>query len=155
MEDSKRPVGRPLFDGKDEGQIVAKLEYAWSLGCTDLEACLLADISKDTLYRYQREHPDFCERKERLKENMVLKARESVAKHLDESGELAIKYLERKKKDEFSLRSELTGADGGPVEVKEIKQLDDKALYAIAQRDNASGGDEGVGQTGVGSETSS
>jgi len=149
MEEEKRPVGRPLFDGKDEKDIIAKLEYGWSLGCTDLEACLLADISKDTLYRYQKANPRFCERKERLKESLILKARESVAKHLDESGELAIKFLERKKKDEFSLRSEITGADGKPLEVREIKQLDDNALYEIAKGD-ASASEAGISQEGAG-----
>jgi hypothetical protein len=42
---------------------VAKLEQAFAFGCTDLEACLYADISKDCLYNYQKKHPEFVDRK--------------------------------------------------------------------------------------------
>jgi len=42
-----------------------KLEEAFAMGCTDLEACLYADISSSTLYNYQKAHPDFLERKEK------------------------------------------------------------------------------------------
>jgi hypothetical protein len=89
-----------------------------------------------------------------LKENPVLIARTSVTKHMRDNGDLAIKFLERKKKDEFSLRSEITGPDGGPMEVKEIKQLDDKALYTLAQGINITAGSvTGVSTEGAGEET--
>ena len=105
-------VGRPT---KMTDDTVRKLEEAFSLGCSDLEACLLADISKQTLYDYQKIHPEFVDRKEMLKEKPILLARTSVIKGLDENPELALKFLERKKKDEFSLRNELTGKDGQPL----------------------------------------
>ena len=54
--------------------VLRKLEDAFALGCTDLEACLYADISKTTLYDYQKDHPEFAERKEKLKETPTLKA---------------------------------------------------------------------------------
>lgn len=38
-----------------------------------------------------------------------MKARKSVVNALTKDPDLALKYLERKKKDEFSLRSEHTG----------------------------------------------
>ena len=98
-------------------QVVAKLEEAFLLGCTDLEACFFANISKDTLYNYQNKNPEFIERKERLKSNPVFKARRSVLDHIDGDGNLAMKYLERKCKDEFGLKNEsvLTGANGAPL----------------------------------------
>lgn len=102
-------VGRPTVMTPE---ILSKLEYAFSLGCSDLEACFYANIGKTTLYEYQKENPDFTDRKAELKENPVLLARQSVIKHMADDGDLAIKYLERKKKDEFSLRQELTGKDG-------------------------------------------
>jgi hypothetical protein len=82
-----------------------QLEEAFALGCSDLEACLYADICKTTLYKYQELNPEFVNRKERLKENPVLKARTTFVGALDQP-EYAVKYLERKKKDEFSLRTE-------------------------------------------------
>ena len=43
--------------------IVAKLESAFLMGCTDNEACLYADIDRSTLYRYQEKNPEFSDRK--------------------------------------------------------------------------------------------
>lgn len=90
-------IGRPTVMTED---VLHKLEEAFALGCTDLEACLYADISKTVLYNYQKEHPEFVERKEELKEKPVLKARTTVVKSLDDPNH-AFKYLERKKRGEF------------------------------------------------------
>ena len=124
----KRPktqciCGRPLFDGKDEDTVIAKLESAFSIGCTDKEACMQADISPSALYNYQKNNPDFQERKDMLKEKLVLAARNTVSNVIQEKEiiklqdkgvvkssnvptERALKtsqwYLERKKKSEFA-----------------------------------------------------
>jgi len=103
MTKKKHPGGRPT---KMTEAVVEKLQQAFAFGCTDLEACLFADISKDCLYNYQKKYPKFVERKQLLKENPVLQARKSVVNDLEHNPDLALKYLERKKKDEFSLRHE-------------------------------------------------
>lgn len=83
------------------------LEQAFSLGCSDLEACLHADISKTTLYNFQEKHPEFVDRKAMLKEKLVLKARTVIAESLNNKDENTAKwYLERKAKDEFSTKVE-------------------------------------------------
>lgn len=97
----KNKGGRPT---KMTPDTIRKLEEAFALGCTDLEACLFADIGKSTLYDYQDENPEFAERKARLKENPVLLARKSVVEALEGDPDLALKFLERKKKDEFSVK---------------------------------------------------
>lgn len=98
-------------------EIINKLEQAFSLGCSDVEACLFANIGKSTLYNYQNEHPEFVERKEQLKESLVLKARNVIATALNNDDENTAKwYLERKKKAEFSTRQELTGEDGAMLQ---------------------------------------
>lgn len=83
--------------------VLTKLEEAFALGCTDLEASLYANIAPATLYNYQDKNPGFLERKEQLKMNPVLKARRTVVEALADPV-IAMKYLERKKKDEFSPR---------------------------------------------------
>jgi hypothetical protein len=109
----KKKVGRPLFDGKDEAEVVRKLEEAFALGCSDLEACLYADIGKTAFYKYQDSHPEFAERKEVLKERPILQARNAIIESIRRGdGNLALKYLERKRKSEFALRTEVTGKDG-------------------------------------------
>lgn len=106
--------GRPT---KMTPATIKKLEEAFLMGCSDLEACLFADITHQTLYTYQGKHPEFLERKKVLKENPVMVARQSVLKDMREDGSLALKYLERKKKSEFGLRTEhaVEGADGKPL----------------------------------------
>lgn len=96
-------LGRPT---KMTDLTVKKLEEAFALGCSDEEACVYADISKQTLYNYQHENRDFLDRKELLKQRPILKARQEVVSGLDSNPFFALKFLERKKKDEFSLRNE-------------------------------------------------
>lgn len=103
------PAGRPT---KMTPETVKKLEEAFAIGASDAEACFYADISKETLYTYQDKFPAFLDRKEALKERPVLLARQSVIRGMEQDPNLALKYLERKAKHEFSLRQELTGKDG-------------------------------------------
>jgi hypothetical protein len=105
-------------------ETVKKLEDAFLMGCSDLEACLVAGISKQTLYNYQAVNPEFVDRKELLKENPVMIARNSVVAAMRENGELALKYLERKRKDEFSTKSEL--AHSGRLETLTDAELEAK-----------------------------
>lgn len=95
-------------------EVIAKLEEAFAWGCTDIEACLWADIGEKTLYNYQEKHPEFLQRKEALKQTPVMKARKAVTGAFSSDPKLALQYLERKKKDEFSLKTEQehTSPDG-------------------------------------------
>ena len=104
----KHPGGRPT---KMTPEVIDKLEYAYSLDCTDAEACLHADISPDCLYKYQRENPEFIKRKEALKQTPFLVARKTIIKDLKEDSALALKYMERKKKDEFNTSKDLNIRD--------------------------------------------
>lgn len=106
------PAGRPT---KMTPETVKKLEEAFAIGASDGEACFYADITRQTLTTYQNENPKFLDRKNALKERPVLLARQSVVKGLEADPALALKYLERRKKDEFGLRHELTGKDGESI----------------------------------------
>jgi hypothetical protein len=94
-------VGRRQFDGKNEATVLQKLDIAFSMGCTDEEACLFANISKSALYEYQKKKPEFLEQKELSKFKPILKARMTVVDNLDKDPNFAFKFLERKKRDEF------------------------------------------------------
>jgi hypothetical protein len=110
MTENTNKEGRPTIMTPEN---IQKLEEAFLLGCSDLEACFYANISKSTLYNYQKDNPEFLERKEALKENPILKARKSVLKALDDNGDLALKFLERRLKSEFSLKTETDVTSGG------------------------------------------
>lgn len=96
-------IGRPEII---EGPILQKLIDAFSLGCTDEEACIYVDINMSTLYNYQERHPEFVERKKLLKQRPFLKARNTVVKSLDDPDH-AEWYLERKGRDEFGVKAKI------------------------------------------------
>lgn len=94
---------------------VKKLEEAFAFGASDEEACFYADISKQTLYTYQDKHPEFIDRKEALKQRPILLARQSVVKGLEGDPQLALKFLERKRRREFATRSEMEHEFDDPI----------------------------------------
>ena len=100
----KKKAGRKLFDGKNEKEVIPKLEQVWSIGGTDKEACFYAEISPPALCRYLQKHPAVSERKEALKQGPILKARREVVTGLTGNPEFALRYLERKLPDEFGLK---------------------------------------------------
>lgn len=100
--------GRPT---KMTAETVQKLEEAFLLGCTDEEACLAADISKQTLYNYQDANPEFIDRKEALKSNPVYRARKVILDALTDGDVItANKVIERK--EGTKAKHEITGKDG-------------------------------------------
>lgn len=127
------PAGRPT---KMTEPTIKKLEEAFAIGATDAEACFYADISHETLYTYQDKNPGFLERKRALKERPVLLARQSVIKGMESDPNLALKYLERRKKDEFGLRHELTGKDGENIGVSLSADQADQLIRARAKRNS-------------------
>ena len=99
----KSGAGRPPKMTQDT---VNKLEQAFAMGCSDLEACLYADISKQCLYNYQKKHPEFVDRKQRLKQRPFLLARKSIIDGIKEDPKLALDFMKLKKSDEFSTKQQ-------------------------------------------------
>ena len=111
---TKNAVGRPLIMTPE---VIQKLEDAFSWGCTDLEACCNADISKSTLYNYCDANPKFMERKEILKNQPVMTARRVVQAALDEDDiNTAHKVIDRK--EGSKVKNEISGVNGGAIESK-------------------------------------
>lgn len=101
--------GRPSEMSEEK---VKKLEEAFALDCSVWEACFYADITKTTYYNRLEKNPQLVDRFNALREKPVLMARQSVVKSLKENPEMALKYLERKRKKEFSLRTEIWQEEG-------------------------------------------
>lgn len=78
-----------------------KLEFAFSIGCTDEEACLHAGINPATLYKYQKENPEYIERKDALKQKTLILARQTVLEKVGDSYQNSMDYLKRKRRIEF------------------------------------------------------
>lgn len=99
---TKKKYGRPTVINR---YVLRDLKTAFSMDCTDKEACSFAGISEKTLYNYQNANPDFLQQKQGWKAQMILKAREEVAKAIETDARLAFKYLERKLPQEFGFPS--------------------------------------------------
>jgi len=98
-----KKVGRPTAITPP---VIAKLTEAFKLDVTVEEACLYAGISKDTYYRKCKADQGFTDEMQNVRSFASMLARKSVIREMENDGALALKYLERKKKEEFSPRIE-------------------------------------------------
>ena len=114
-------IGRPT---KMNAETIKKLEEAFAIGASDGEACFYADISHQTLYTYQEDNPEFLERKNKLKERPVLLARQTVVKSLESNPDMAMKYLERKRRKEFATKQEVDAHVEGQLTIQTVQYQD-------------------------------
>ena len=99
---NRRTTGRPRAV---DISTILKLEEAFSIGCSIAEACAYADIAVNSYYEFIKLNPDYPKRIEQLRQLPTVVARNSVTSGMKNSGELALKYLERKLPEEFSLKA--------------------------------------------------
>lgn len=153
---AKSSVGRPT-DFTDAN--VQKLKTVLQMGATIEEACRNAGISKQTFYNWRERYPIFVDMVAEWQDYTILKARATIMKGLDKD-ETARWYLERKKKDEFSIRQEMVGKNGKDLlPVLRKLESDDYGRYSGSakalvgqvvenepslQDKNESGGDQNV-----------
>lgn len=91
------------------------LEDSFKIGAKVKEALSRAEIPSSTFYDYIEEHPDFAEQIEWWQDYPIMLAKHSVVSHMAKDGRLALEYLKSKCKDEFNVRTEITGADGESI----------------------------------------
>lgn len=109
---------------------IEALEKRFRSGATILEA-IEGIMSESTYHEHRKKNPEFAARMELAKEYITEIARGVVAKRIEMGDpEIAKWWLERKKKDEFSTKTEtdLTGANILPVLVKFIAQEEPKQI---------------------------
>jgi hypothetical protein len=101
-------VGRPTVFTPET---IQKLEYVFAMDGSVEEACFYADIGRSSYYQFLKQNPEFADRFDALRQKPILAARKTVVNSLN-NPDNAFRYLERKRKNEFSPRIENTGADG-------------------------------------------
>jgi len=120
----------------DAGKLILLID-AYSHGCTDVEARLKAMISRTAYENFCALNKDFKTDMRELRENPTLVARYSVYAGMKKSGELALKYLERKLPEEFSLKAvvqhnlEFTGITLDKPKLIEQKSGEDEATQVV------------------------
>jgi hypothetical protein len=86
-------------------KVLHKLELAFCIDASDREACAFTGISEKTLYNYLRQNPDFLQQKQAWKSATIFEARRTLAEGVKKDPKLALKYLERKRPQEFGCPS--------------------------------------------------
>ena len=135
MTKRKRADGKitktgPKDNWKMTTDVITKLEAAFAIDCSIVEACAFADISHESYYRWTRESPELSARFERLKHNPILRAKDSVFKGLKGNPELALKYLKSRLPKEFG--------DTLQIESKSIQYHIIKLINELNNEDNPS-----------------
>lgn len=103
----KNPLGKQKKPKSENPDVIKKLEEAFLMDCTVWEACFSADISQQTYYTLIKEQPKLLERFEACREQPTINARKCLTNAILMDSDLALKYLERKRKLEFSTKQEL------------------------------------------------
>lgn len=100
---------------------ILELERRFRDGATILEA-IDGIMSESTYHLHRSTNSEFAARMDMAKEYISEIARGVVAKRIKRGDtDVAKWWLERKKKDEFSLRQEMTGKDGKELPTPIIK----------------------------------
>lgn len=92
-------VGRPT---KLSTNVVRKLTEALKLAMPVVKACEYAGISTSTYYEYCRNNKDFSYKMKQAEYYATNIARKTVIEQMKTDGRLALDFLKRKVKDEFS-----------------------------------------------------
>src|SRR5690349_21207215 len=119
------PVGRKTVVTPE---VVRKLEEAFSMDCTDEEACAFAGIGERTYYDHKSSDEQFSQRMERAKRFAFVLAKKTIMIALNkEDGNLALKWLERRQRELYHTKVE---QDVKQVPVEEIlDQVEENADY--------------------------
>jgi hypothetical protein len=120
-------VGRPT---KMTEEVIRKIEEVAALDGSVAEMAYYAGVHVDSVYTWLKDNKEFSDRITALRERPVLKARQTIVKALDQP-DYAMKYLERKKKNEFSTRTENTGADGKDLIPEAMTGEEKEALLSL------------------------
>lgn len=116
--------GRPIVMTE---KTIRKLEASFAYDSTVEEACIFAGITPFTYYEFIKKFPDFSNTVELLRNIPVMLIRRNVVRGAMFSQDNGFRYLEKKRKTEFSSKLEL-GA--------EVKLTHDVTPEAAAAIDN-------------------
>ena len=89
-------------------EVVGKLELAFSRGLNITEACDFVGLSRDTYYEKLKNDKGFSDKMSRAQNHLISSAKINIAAGI-ESGDIDLSkwYLERKCKDEYSVKRDI------------------------------------------------
>lgn len=127
-------------------EVVGILVQSFQDGLNVTQACWQAGIGRDAYYDRCKADPAFADKMNRAQNFLSMNARKNVM-HAIKKGDMKTSrwLLERKNKDEFSSRTEVTGKDGAKlidgVEPEARERLDN----ILARKNGANGSNQPTG----------
>jgi len=86
-------------------------------GATQLDAAIVNGICKDTFYDWMKNKPDFSDRIKNALADFKSELLTTIKKASPKSWQAAAWILERRFRQDYALRTELTGKDGEKLEI--------------------------------------
>lgn len=120
--------GRPTVMTLD---VITKLEDAFAFCFTDQEACFYAGISTMTLWRYEKENPEFSERKKQLRLTPNIATKKELVSGIKGNIGQARWWAQNKMGDEFGEKTTIKHEGSLEVGTEELNQGVDKAVQAF------------------------
>lgn len=118
-------------------EAIRKIEEVAALDGSVAEMAFYANVHVDTVYAHLKENKEFSDRISALRERPVLLARQTVVKSISSDPDMAMKYLERKRRKEFATRVE--NSHDGEISIdttdeilKKYENVSDEALKEFA-----------------------
>ena len=112
IKKTEKSVGRPV---SINDETLKKLERAFSVGATDVEACEFAGISRPTFYSYLKTNPSYLEKVEEYRSRLPFKAKLELATAITNGDLNSVKYFldklekrneQAKKNEEYAIELE-------------------------------------------------
>lgn len=112
-------------DGTNRGRptimtpaVVSKLELGFMKGLNVTECCRYAEIGRNCFYEYLEKHPEFKDRIEELQSSPSTRAKLNVVEAIENGDtDLSKWWLERKNRDEFSTKQDISADVKGDIEI--------------------------------------
>lgn len=89
-------------------EVLNKLDQAFMFWMNNTEACLYADIAEKNFYNYAKANDGYLQKAKSLREKPSMVAKANIVRSIQAGDKNDSKrWLERKNKDEFSLKTEV------------------------------------------------
>jgi len=113
------------FTDLQKAEIIKSLEPFFKLGCNLKKACAYGGICYNTVYNWVKEDEALLIKIKALQNEVNADARKVLVKAIKEGDkQIALNWLSKKEKDEFSDRTELTGAEGETLFIPSKEEQD-------------------------------
>lgn len=121
---------------KEQKSVLEALEACHGVVTT---ACELAQVSRTQFYKWKKDNEEFAQKVEEASEVAIDFVENKLFERIEEGSDTAILFFlkTRAKKRGYVERSELTGANGGPIQTEDVGLTNTERLERLVALANA------------------